>query len=210
MTLRAIPFVVLLAGCVEVPVESLCAKFIWNPSEKTIQMDMVAQNVGAGYFECEGSDADCVASITEASQSGNALDADFEGCLKREEQFEQRGNALDIRHLCVLPQDHPTLLSMGIHVEQYGKPGKEKSRIVVQHAPDITWLDLPKSTERRTIKVVDDEETVEEQITFALKHNVLSVSGVVPVDASVTPLFQTKPGIAKALQEKGVLKVVTP
>ena len=62
----------------------------------------------------------------------------------------------------------------------------------------------------RLVDVVDDEETVEEQITFALKHNVLSVSGVVPVDASVTPLFQTKPGIAKVLQEKGVLKVVTP
>ena len=213
MLLRAFQILVPLGvftACVEVPVERLCAKFDWTPEAKTIRMDLVAQNVGAGFFSCQESEEECVESIVSASQSGNAIDIDLEGCIERTEQFEQRGTALDIRHVCLLPVDHPTLLDLGIHIERSGRVGKEKEHLVLYDIPDVEWVNLPKSTERRIINELAEENTVIHQGSYSLKANVRSVAGEVNVQDSVTPLFQTHPNLAKTLQDKGVLHLVSP
>jgi hypothetical protein len=196
----------LLSGCFEFHIEALCVKVLWDPSEKTVTLDLVAQNVGPGHFKCEDTAEACAERIKTRVKAGDVMGFDIEGCTTVTETLEQRGETLDVRKVCTMPQDDPNLLELGVFVETEGRPGKEKAHLVLLESDEGTWTDLPKSSARRVLNVLNDQDEIQSQTTWSLKPSVRSAVFLAPLEANVVPLFRAFPSLSSALKAQGLLQ----
>lgn len=197
---------VFLTGCLEFDIEQFVATFVWSPDTQSIQLDLVAQNIGANYFDCEETAESCAASIAETMAEGDLFNLKGEGCANLTESLEEREKFLDIRTQCSFPDNAPLAWEFGIHIESEGRLGKEKPHLLLYEVLDGSWRDLPKSAKRRVIQTRDDEGATEEQVSWSLKHTARTGTNLVNMQENVTPVFQTFGELPALLREKGLLK----
>lgn len=194
-----------LSGCFELQVEALCAKILWDPSEKTVTLDLIAQNVGPGYFKYEETDEAWAERIKTKVNTSNTMNMDIKGCTTVTETLEQR-EQLDIRRVCTLSQDDPNLLKLGVFVETEGRPGKERAHLVLHEQEGGAWIELPSSTKRRVLYVLNDQDEIPSQTRWSLKPSIRPAVFSAPLEDKVVQLFQAFPSLPSALRAQGLLE----
>ena len=195
-----------MTGCFEFEIETVIASVVWKPKQSSFQLNLIAQNIGAGFFACDDTSEACADFITKQITEGDLFDLGEQGCENVSESFERRGVILDLRTLCTFKANSELATALGVHVEKEGRPGKEKAHLVLEVMPDGMWIELPRSAKRRVLKTRNDGGVLVEKVSWSLKPSSRTASHRFEVDKTITPIFETYPTLVEHLTKRALLK----
>ena len=188
--------------------ESILATVKWDKNRELFHITLRIENVDGNFFECDTDAAQCVKNIEEALQSKDMLDIENEGVTVHSQTLAVRENILDVIIKTSGPITAEITDDLGIGIEYYGKPGREKPQWVLFPNSSFIPIELPKGTKHRlTPTWFENPRTIREAWVLP-KHTKTATFRMGPDednDEEITPIFDSFPTLEKTLKERGIL-----
>jgi hypothetical protein len=190
----------ILTACVEDECEKLTAHLSWSPDAGTVKVELVLENLPATALSCQDVPTCLQAAQVELSQGQNSFTGRLAtgGARELSARFQTRGDELDLVVDYTADVGSEAAVRDYIYVSTTGKP-----HLVILQTPGVTVLS-PKAREVERVQR-PGEEGPETFIVHRLPAREREAAIERSTGKTVTPLFQTVPGLREALTQEGLL-----